>query len=64
MKTFSGRGAEIKHIYVTTRADNDARKLYQSVLKAETEFTIPNLYSADEVMMIARNFSKKFAAEQ
>ena len=40
---------------VTTRADNAAQRLYKRVLGAEVEATITNLYSADEVIMIARN---------
>ncbi len=53
----STRGAGIKHVIVTTRADNHAQSLYKSVLKAEVEATMSNLYSADEVLMIARNVS-------
>lgn len=49
------RNAIIKHIVVTTRADNFAQRLYIKTLKAEVEATINNLYSADEVFMIARN---------
>jgi ribosomal protein S18 acetylase RimI-like enzyme len=49
------RGAQIKHIIVTTRSDNYAQKLYQKTIGAEVEATIRNLYSADEVLMIARN---------
>lgn len=49
------RDAKLKHILVTTRADNHAQRLYQSTLGAEVETTISNLYSADEVLMIARN---------
>jgi predicted N-acetyltransferase YhbS len=49
------RGAKIKHIIVTTRADNYAQELYKKVLGAEIEATISNLYSADEVIMIARS---------
>lgn len=49
------RGAKIKHIIVTTRSDNYAQKLYQKTLGAMVEATIRNLYSADEVLMIARN---------
>ncbi|MCW8344610.1 GNAT family N-acetyltransferase [Vibrio sp. ZSDZ65] len=45
----------LKHIYVTTRADNFAQNLYKSTLGAEVEATISNLYSADEVLMVARN---------
>lgn len=47
----------LKHILVTTRADNFAQKLYKSTLGAEVEATISNLYSADEVLMITRNVS-------
>ena len=49
------KGSTLKHILVTTRADNFAQQLYQSTLGAEVEATISNLYSADEVLMIARN---------
>lgn len=49
------RNATIKHILVTTRADNFAQKLYKKILHAEVEVTISNLYSADEVIMISRN---------
>ena len=47
--------SKLKHIIVTTRADNHAQKLYKSTLGAEVEAIISNLYSADEVFMIARN---------
>ena len=47
-------GSSLKHILVTTRADNFAQKLYKDTLGAEVETTISNLYSADEVLMIAR----------
>ncbi len=47
----------LKHILVTTRADNYAQELYKSTLNAKVETTISNLYSADEVLMIARNVS-------
>ncbi len=45
----------LKHITVTTRADNHAQKLYRDTFGAEVEATIANLYSADEVFMVARN---------
>ena len=51
----SEQGATLKHIVVTTRADNHAQKLYKQVLGAEVEAIISNLYSADEVFMVARN---------
>lgn len=47
--------SQLKHIMVTTRADNAAQRLYQRTLNAQVEVTISNLYSADEVLMIARN---------
>jgi len=47
--------AKLKHIIVTTRADNRAQKLYKTTLGAEVEATLSNLYSADEVFMVARN---------
>ena len=50
-------GSTLKHILVTTRADNFAQQLYKDTLGAEIETTISNLYSADEVLMIARNVS-------
>jgi ribosomal protein S18 acetylase RimI-like enzyme len=40
---------------VSTRTDNQAQKLYRKVLGAEVEATIKNLYSADEVYMVARH---------
>jgi ribosomal protein S18 acetylase RimI-like enzyme len=49
--------SRLKHVLVTTRADNFAQKLYKQTLGAEVEATIVNLYSADEVLMIARNVS-------
>jgi len=50
------QGSVLKHILVTTRADNLAQRLYRDVLGAEVEATLVNLYSTDEVIMIARNF--------
>ena len=48
-------GSKVKHIIVTTRADNYAQNIYRKVLGTEVEATINNLFSADEVYMIARN---------
>ena len=48
-------GSRVKHIVVTTRADNQAQQLYKKTLGAQVEMTIRNLYSSDEVYMIARN---------
>ncbi|UAX00013.1 GNAT family N-acetyltransferase [Halopseudomonas nanhaiensis] len=49
--------ARVKHVMVTTRADNHAQKLYADVLGATVEATITGLYSADEVIMVARHVS-------
>jgi len=49
-----GRSSKLKCLTVSTRADNQAQKLYQKVLGVEVEATITNLYSADEVLMVAR----------
>ncbi|QPF76416.1 GNAT family N-acetyltransferase [Roseateles sp. DAIF2] len=49
------QGAVLKHVLVTTRADNHAQQLYRQTLGAEIEAVIPNLYSADEVLMVARH---------
>ncbi|MDA0150679.1 GNAT family N-acetyltransferase [Vibrio sp. LaRot3] len=49
----------LKHVLITTRADNYAQELYKSTLGAEVETTISNLYSADEVLMISRNIGKQ-----
>ncbi len=49
------QGSTLKHVIVTTRADNYAQTLYKQVLGAEIEARITNLYSADEVLMIARD---------
>ena len=45
----------LKHVIVSTRADNHAQKLYRDTLDAEVEATLTNLYSADEVLMVARH---------
>jgi len=49
------QGAALKHIIVNTRADNHAQQLYRSALGAEVVAIIADLYSADEVFMVARN---------
>lgn len=54
-KQLAMKNSVLKHVLVTTRADNYAQELYKSTLGAELEATISNLYSADEVLMIARN---------
>ena len=54
-RSLEAQGSTLKHILVTTRADNHAQQLYRSLLGAEVEATISGLYSADEVIMVARN---------
>tara|TARA_R110000772_G_scaffold41573_4_gene96786 strand:- start:237 stop:692 length:456 start_codon:yes stop_codon:yes gene_type:complete len=49
------QNSTLKHIIVSTRTDNQAQKLYKKTIGAEVETVIENLYSADEVLMIARN---------
>ena len=51
----AAREARLKHILVSTRADNHAQSLYKKVLGADVEATISNLFSADEVYMVARD---------
>ena len=52
------RDAIVKHIVVTTRIDNAAQRLYRKTLGVEVEATIRDLYSADEVFMVARNIEE------
>ena len=49
------RNARIKGIMVTTRTDNQAQELYRKVLGAEPQAIIRDLYSADEVILLARS---------
>ena len=49
------RGAALNAVVVSTRIDNQAQRLYRNALGAEVEATIPSLYSADEVIMVARD---------
>ncbi|MFB9874788.1 GNAT family N-acetyltransferase [Vreelandella sulfidaeris] len=49
------KNSVLKSVMVSTRADNHAQKLYKQTLGAEVVATISNLYSADEVLMVARN---------
>jgi ribosomal protein S18 acetylase RimI-like enzyme len=51
----AGWNQKLKHVIVTTRADNAAQRLYRKTLSVEIEATIRNLFSADEVIMIVRN---------
>ena len=55
---FTELGVKIKQIVVTTREDNRAQDLYRRVLGAEVEAIISDLYSSNEIFMIARDASK------
>lgn len=48
------RGASIKAITISTRTDNAALRLYERTLGARQVATIPDLYSADEAILVAR----------
>lgn len=43
----------LKAVLVTTRTDNSAKSLYEKVLKAKEIAVIKDLYSHDEVIMLA-----------
>lgn len=49
------RGASLKHVMVTTRTDNHAQELYRRTLGVEVEAILRDVYSGDEVLMIARH---------
>ena len=49
------RNSHLKNVLVSTRTDNHAQQLYEKTLKAQPEVVIRDLFSADEVLMIARN---------
>ena len=53
-RQLAARPARLKAVLVSTRADNAAQRLYRKVLGAEVEATLSSLYSADEVVMVAR----------
>lgn len=44
----------LKAVLVSTRSDNKAQRLYSKVLGVETVATIDDLYSAAEVIMLAK----------
>jgi len=54
-RELQARGASLKHVLVTTRADNQSQRLYKKALNAEVEAVISNFYSHDEVIMVARD---------
>ncbi len=47
--------SSLKAILVTTRTDNLAKSLYEKVLKAKEIAVIKDLYSHDEVIMLAKD---------
>ena len=56
-KTLLKQKSKIKHFIVSTRNDNYAKSLYEKVLSVKVEVIIKDLYSSDEVLMIAKNIS-------
>ncbi len=53
-KYLKSQNSILKAVMVTTRSDNHVQHLYEKTLGAITSATIQNLYSADEVIMVAR----------
>lgn len=51
----SDTNSNLKAILVSTRTDNLAKSLYEKVLKAKEIAVIKDLYSYDEVIMLANN---------
>jgi ribosomal protein S18 acetylase RimI-like enzyme len=45
----------LKSILISTRSDNHAQELYKKVLGAQVIATLTDLYSADEVLMLAKS---------
>jgi hypothetical protein len=52
----------LKSILISTRSDNHAQVLYKKTLGAQVIATIKDLYSADEVLMLAKSLNKKSVA--
>lgn len=47
-------GQKLKAILISTRHDNKAVRLYRRTVGAEIVATVPGLYSADEVILLAK----------
>lgn len=53
LRAIAERGASVRAVVVTTRADNNAQRLYRRTLGAEIVATIPRLFGeADEIVML------------
>ena len=50
----AANGQSVRSVLVTTRKDNEAQKLYAKVLGAAVAAEVEDLYSATEVLMVAR----------
>ena len=48
----AGQGQSVKSVLVSTRADNDAQRLYAKVFGARVVASIDGLYSSTEVLML------------
>lgn len=53
-KYLLSQNSMLKAVIVTTRADNYAQRLYEKALNAKITACIKDLYSSDEVVMIAK----------
>ena len=54
IKTYlSDTNSKLKTVLISTRADNLARSLYENALKAKEVAMIRDLYSHDEIIMMA-----------
>lgn len=53
-KYLATQNSRLKSVLITTRADNYAQRLYEKTLDAKISAYIKDLYSADEVIMIAK----------
>lgn len=52
------KGQSLKAVLISTRADNDAQRLYAKVLGARVVASIDGLYSAPEVLMLVESPEK------
>lgn len=56
---YRNRNLEIKSLLVTTSTSNNAQRFYRKVFGAEVVAVVPQLYSGDEAIMLARFNEKK-----
>lgn len=56
----AGTHSSLKAILVSTRTDNSARSLYEKALNAKEIAIIKDLYSHDEIILMARRYNSKY----